>query len=123
MIPSLDISLTFHVNQTSIGDFLKAVDTTTDDAGDSKKPLMVLDCYATWCPPCKAIAPKFEEYSNKYDQAAFYKVNVDEVPDVAHELGIRSMPTFAYFKNGEKVNEVLGAAPPMIEGAIAQHIS
>ena len=66
MIPSLDISLTFHVNQTSIGDFLKAVDATTDDAGDSKKPLMILDCYATWCSPCKMIAPVFEQFSEHY---------------------------------------------------------
>lgn len=100
---------------------MNALDTTTDDAGDSKKPLMVLDCYATWCPPCKVIAPKFEEFSQKYDQAAFYKVNVDEVPDVAQELGIRSMPTFVYFKNGEKVEEFSGAVPPVIEGMIAKY--
>ena len=48
---------------------------------------------------------------------------MDEVPDVAHELGIRSMPTFAYFKNGERVHEVSGAAPAMIEGAISQHLA
>ena len=115
--------MAFQVNQNSLKEYMDAVDLTSDDAGDSKKPLMILDCYATWCSPCKMIAPVFEQFSEHYSQAAFYKVNVDEVPDVAHELGIRSMPTFVYFKNGEKVHEVSGAAPPMIEGAISQHIS
>jgi thioredoxin 1 len=48
----------------------------------------------------------------------FIKLDVDEVPDVAQELGIRAMPTFLIFKNGEKVGEVVGANPPALKAAI-----
>jgi thioredoxin 1 len=48
----------------------------------------------------------------------FIKLDVDEVPEVAQELGIRAMPTFLIFKNGEKVGEVVGANPPALKAAI-----
>jgi thioredoxin 1 len=48
----------------------------------------------------------------------FIKLDVDEVPDVAQELGIRAMPTFLIFKDGEKVGEVVGANPPVLKAAI-----
>ena len=49
--------------------------------------------------------------SETYPSARFFKLDVDEVPDVAQELGIRAMPTFLLFKDGEKVGEVVGANP------------
>lgn len=79
---------------------------------------MVLDCFATWCGPCKAIAPKVEEFSTTYSQAKFYQIDVDELSDVAAELGIRAMPTFMLFKNGEKVQDIVGANPPALEAGI-----
>lgn len=79
---------------------------------------VVLDAWAEWCPPCKAIAPKVEEFSAQYPQAKFYKVDVDKVPDVAQELGIRAMPTILYFNKGEKISEVVGANLPEIEKGI-----
>lgn len=57
-------------------------------------------------------------YSGAYPEARFYKLDVDDVPDVAQELGIRAMPTFLLFKNGEKVAEVVGANPKALEAAI-----
>ena len=60
-------------------------------------------------------------YSKQYTDVRFYKVDVDEVPDLAQELGIRAMPTFVIFKNGEKVDEVVGANPKAIEAAILKH--
>lgn len=51
----------------------------------------------------------------------FYKIDVDELPDVAQELGIRAMPTFLVFKDGEKVGEVVGANPNAIKAAIEKH--
>lgn len=83
---------------------------------------MVIDCFATWCGPCKVIAPKIVQFSNKYENGRFYKLDVDEVPDVAQELGIRAMPTIVYFKNGEKVGEVIGASPGEIEATVVKHI-
>lgn len=64
------------------------------------------------------IAGKYEEYSKAYTKAKFIKVDVDELPDVAAEAGIRAMPTFLIFVKGKKVVEVLGADPRKLEEAI-----
>ena len=56
--------------------------------------------------------------SSTYPTARFFKLDVDEVPDVAQDLGIRAMPTFLLFKNKEKVGEVVGANPKALEAAI-----
>ncbi|KAK2746310.1 hypothetical protein FQN57_003191 [Myotisia sp. PD_48] len=82
--------------------------------------LKVIDSFAEWCPPCKAIAPVLEKLSEQYTEVNFYKIDVDAVPDVAQELGVRAMPTFAFFKNGNKVDEVVGANPPAIEKSIKE---
>ena len=82
----------------------------------------MIDCFATWCGPCKVIAPKVAEFSNHYTDANFYKIDVDELPDVAQELGIRAMPTFMLFKDGEKVEEIVGADARKLEDAIKKHI-
>lgn len=65
---------------------------------------------------------EFCRLSNTYSNARFFKLDVDEVPDVAQELGIRAMPTFLLFKNGEKVAEVVGANPKALEAAIKSNI-
>ena len=89
----------------------------------SEPGLMIVDAYATWCGPCKMIAPKIVEFSKQYSDARFYKVDVDELPDVAQELGIRAMPTFKFFKDGEEVQSVMGANPQAIEAAIQEGLS
>jgi thioredoxin 1 len=90
--------------------------------GADPNTLVVLDCFATWCGPCKVIAPKVSKFSEEYPQAKFFKVDVDEVSDVAQELGIRAMPTFLLFKNGEKVGEVVGANEKALEAAIKRYL-
>ncbi|KAI7902345.1 thioredoxin-like protein [Cokeromyces recurvatus] len=82
--------------------------------------LVVVDFYATWCGPCKLIAPKFAKFAETYSDAVYVKVDVDEVPDVASEYGIRAMPTIMYFKNGAKVDEVVGANVAAIEKKIKE---
>ena len=87
--------------------------------------LVLVDCFATWCGPCKMIAPKIAEMSNedKYkDAVSFYKIDVDEVPEVAQALEIRAMPTFLVFKKGEKVEEVVGANEKAIRAALDKHL-
>lgn len=80
--------------------------------------LTVVDFYATWCGPCKAISPVLEKLSNNFTQAQFIKVDVDAAADVAQEYAIRAMPTFFFFKNGVKIDEVVGANPGKIQAVI-----
>lgn len=89
---------------------------------DNNDKLVVLDCFAEWCGPCKFIAPHIVKFSDTYKEAAFFKIDVDEVLDVSQELGIRAMPTFLFFKDGEKVAEVVGANPKAIDAAIKANL-
>ncbi|CCD52692.1 hypothetical protein BofuT4_P001390.1 [Botrytis cinerea T4] len=84
--------------------------------------VVVLDAFATWCGPCKAIAPKVSQLSEAYPAAHFIKIDVDELPEVAQELGIRAMPTFVIFKGEEKFAEVVGANPAALEDAISKAV-
>jgi len=63
---------------------------------------------------------QINSFSNKYPKVHFTKVDVDDVPDLAQELGIRAMPTFLIFKDGEKFKEVVGANPIALEAAIKE---
>ncbi|KAI5363310.1 Putative thioredoxin [Septoria linicola] len=92
------------------------------DALLKEEQLAVIDCFATWCGPCKVIAPQVVKFSDTYPNAKFYKLDVDEVPDVAQELSVRAMPTFFLFKGGEKVGEVVGANPAALESAIKSNL-
>ncbi|KAI8901639.1 hypothetical protein BC833DRAFT_576684 [Globomyces pollinis-pini] len=84
----------------------------------SSNALVIVDFHATWCGPCKMIAPKYEKFSQTYTNMTFIKVDVDEVPEVAQTNEIRAMPTFLIFKDGSMVEEIVGADPVKIETAI-----
>lgn len=83
----------------------------TSVVGASDDEVAVIDFFATWCGPCKMIAPVVEKMSNEepYTKVKFFKIDVDNTPDVAQELGIRAMPTFVIFKGGKEVAQVVGA--------------
>ena len=69
----------------------------------------VVDFWAEWCGPCRAIAPIIEELSEEYDgKAIIGKVNVDENPEVSMKYGVRSIPTILVIKNGEVVDKQVG---------------
>ncbi|KAI5310840.1 hypothetical protein KEM55_008288 [Ascosphaera atra] len=105
----------------SAAEFQQAISGTASTTGTGAQSVSVVDCFADWCGPCKMIAPRIAQYSEQYTNVGFYKFDVDKLPEVAADLGVRAMPTFVFFKNGQKVDEVVGAAPPAIEAAIKKH--
>ncbi|XP_044129071.1 thioredoxin-like [Bufo gargarizans] len=80
--------------------------------------LIVVDFTATWCGPCQHIAPFYESLATKYPGILLYKVDVDEAGDIASAYGIRAMPTFHFYKDGKKVDELCGADKDKLESLV-----
>lgn len=91
---------------------MKEINSLSDFNKHQGSALLIIDFFATWCGPCKAISPTFEKLSVPYsssDSIIFAKCDVDKAKDVAQLCGISAMPTFQFFKNGKKVDEIRGA--------------
>lgn len=75
---------------------------------NTEKPVMI-DCSATWCGPCRLLAPKVDEIANEYEgRAVVGKMDVEECPELSAQFHIRSVPTVLFFKNGEVKDKVVG---------------
>ena len=85
---------------------------TFDEALATAEGVWMVDFWAAWCPPCRAIAPVLEELAlaSKGD-VTLAKVNVDEQPALAARYGIRSIPTILFVKDGKVVDQAIGAVP------------
>ena len=91
---------------------------------NTRVPILV-DFWASWCPPCKVIAPSLEQIAEEMSgKACVAKVNVDDNGDLASRFGIRSIPTLVLFKHGKVVDQVIGAVPKeQIRQLLDRHIS
>ena len=77
--------------------------------------LSVIDFWAEWCGPCRAIGPVIEELSKEYEgKAVIGKVDVDSNPNISMQFGIRNIPTLLVFKGGQIVDKQVGAVPKNI---------
>ena len=71
----------------------------------------IVDFFATWCNPCRMLAPVLEELSSKYEELEIFKIDVDANSALADELDISSVPTLLIYKNGKIVKQVMGFQP------------
>ncbi|NJL85902.1 MAG: thioredoxin [Leptolyngbyaceae cyanobacterium SM1_1_3] len=89
------------------------------------EPVFVVDCTASWCGPCKLIAPLIDQLAEAYsDRAKVLKLDLDENKSVAKRFGIRSIPAVMYFKQGELAETLVGAKPyEEFSSALDKHLA
>ena len=122
--PSADYSSFFKRIFNTMQEQPSRVASVTDDQDleskidSAKGGLVVVDFWATWCGPCRRIAPFYEDLSRKYEHVLFLKVDADECPDIVEKWMVRAFPSFLFFKDGLKAGEVKGADANGIEQQI-----
>ena len=98
-------------NNTAMGAAPLTLNDSNFDGTIKKSQLIVVDFWAPWCGPCRAVSPVIEQLATELaGKALFGKLNVDENPVVSSTFGIQSIPTIAIFKNGKMVDGFVGAA-------------
>ena len=94
-----------------MAEVIKTADEFQTKVLEAKTPVLV-DFFATWCGPCRMVAPVIDEIATeKAGQVAVYKVDIDQSPDLAFKYQVSSVPTLIVFENGQIKNERLGAQP------------
>ena len=91
---------------------LHLTEETFDAEMGKHEELLMVDFWAEWCAPCRAIAPALDDLARESaGKVSLAKVNIDEHPALAARYGIRSIPTILFIKSGEVVDQVIGAVP------------
>ena len=100
-------------------------DQTEFDALLETEPVLIVDCTATWCGPCKLIAPLIDQLAQEYsDRAKVLKLDLDANQPIAKRFGIRSIPAVMLFKQGELVETIVGAKPyEEFSSAVAKYLA
>jgi thioredoxin len=83
--------------------------------------VVILDVFATWCSPCKKVAPVFEELSLKFGGTMFLKTNCADDQEIAHHYEIASVPTFVAFVNGEEEERLSGGNPDKLRAFVTKY--
>lgn len=95
-----------------------------DEVVLKSEKLVMVDFFATWCPPCRMLSPVLDALAKEIDDAIIVKVNIDDNPNLSIHYGIRSVPTLLYFKNGKEIVRQQGAPPkPILEKQIKDLIN
>ena len=84
---------------------------------------MIVKISATWCGPCKAIAPTVQAFSERYASVNFYKIDVDALEELTMYAGVDCMPTFQFYKNGEHTDTLEGANAKVLEEMIMNKLN
>ncbi|CCD61449.1 Thioredoxin-1 [Caenorhabditis elegans] len=85
--------------------------------------IIILDFYATWCGPCKAIAPLYKELATTHKGIIFCKVDVDEAEDLCSKYDVKMMPTFIFTKNGDAIEALEGCVEDELRQKVLEHVS
>jgi len=106
------------------GQILEVTDATFE-ATVAGPGVVVVDCWAVWCGPCRMVAPVIEELAKDYaGKVTFAKLDVDKNPATARRYGIQSIPTLLFFKDGKLVEQKIGAMPKaMLEPVVKKHLA